>query len=57
MSLCRTPYSIYAEAYNRDAEFYAFIKSLETYRITADPSTIMSLTTDSDLLRFLKTQR
>ncbi len=48
---------IYAEAYNRDAEFYAFIKSLETYALTADPSTIMILTTDSDLLRFLKTQR
>ncbi len=48
---------IYAEAYNRDAEFYAFVKSLETYALTADASTIMILTTDSDLLRFLKTQR
>jgi len=48
---------IYAEAYNRDAEFYAFVKSLETYELTADSSTIMILTTDSDLLRFLKTQR
>lgn len=49
--------SIYAEAYNRDPEFYAFIKSLETYELTADASTIMILTTDSDLLRFLKAQR
>jgi membrane protease subunit HflC len=49
--------SIYAEAYNRDPDFYAFIKSLETYELTADASTIMILTTDSDLLRFLKTQR
>lgn len=49
--------SIYAEAYNRDPEFYAFIKSLETYELTADASTIMILTTDSDLLRFLKSQR
>lgn len=48
---------IYAEAYNLDPEFYAFIKSLETYEVTADESTIMILTTDSDLLRFLKTQR
>ncbi len=48
---------IYAEAYNLDPEFYAFIKSLETYELTADESTIMILTTDSDLLRFLKTQR
>jgi len=45
---------IYAEAYNRDADFYAFLKSLETYELTADPSTIMILTTDSDLLKFLK---
>ena len=48
---------IYAEAYNLDPEFYAFIKSLETYELTADESTIMILTTDSDLLRFLKTKR
>ena len=49
--------SIYAEAYNRDPEFYAFIKSLETYELTADPSTIMILTTASDLLKYLKGQR
>ncbi len=48
---------IYAEAYNLDPEFYAFIKSLETYEVTADESTIMILTTDSDLLRFLKTKQ
>jgi membrane protease subunit HflC len=48
---------IYAEAYSRDADFYAFVKSLETYEITADPSSIMILTTDSDLLRFLKAKQ
>jgi len=48
---------IYAEAYNLDPEFYAFLKSMETYEVTADESTIMILTTDSDLLRFLKTKR
>jgi len=48
---------IYAEAYNNDPEFYAFLKSLETYELTADPSTIMILTTDSDLLKFLKTKQ
>jgi membrane protease subunit HflC len=48
---------IYAEAYNRDADFYAFIKSLETYELTADPSSIMILTTDSELLRFLKAKQ
>jgi membrane protease subunit HflC len=45
---------IYAEAYNRDASFYAFTKSLETYEATADPKTTFILTTNSDLLRFLK---
>ena len=48
---------IYAEAYNRDPAFYAFLKSLETYEMTADPSTIMILTTDSDLLKFLKAKQ
>jgi len=48
---------IYAEAYNRDASFYAFVKSLETYQLTADPSSIMILTTDSELLRFLKNKQ
>jgi membrane protease subunit HflC len=48
---------IYAEAYNRDASFYAFVKSLETYEATADASSIMILTTDSELLRFLKSKQ
>jgi membrane protease subunit HflC len=48
---------IYAEAYNRDADFYAFVKSLETYELTADASSILILTTDSDLLKFLKVKQ
>ncbi len=48
---------IYAEAYDRDADFYAFLKSLETYELTADPSSIVVLTTDSDLMKFLKGMR
>jgi membrane protease subunit HflC len=48
---------IYAEAYNRDPDFYAFIKSLETYELTADASSIMILTTDSELLRFIKAKQ
>ncbi|MBN2321641.1 MAG: protease modulator HflC [Acidobacteria bacterium] len=46
--------SIYAEAYNRDPAFYAFTKSLETYEKTSDSQTTFILTTDSDLLRFMK---
>jgi membrane protease subunit HflC len=45
---------IYAEAYNRDPSFYAFMKSLETYEKTVDPQTTFVLTTNSDLLRFMK---
>jgi membrane protease subunit HflC len=48
---------IYAEAYNQDGEFYAFTKSLETYEMTMDPSTIFILGTDSELLRFLEQPR
>ncbi len=48
---------IYADAYGRDAQFYAFTKSLETYERTMDPSTFFILGTDSELLRFLETPR
>ncbi|GAB4229157.1 MAG: protease modulator HflC [Acidobacteriota bacterium] len=46
--------AIYADAYNRDVRFYTFLKSLETYEATADPSSILILTTDAELLRTLK---
>ena len=49
--------SIYATAYDRDADFYAFTKSLETYEQTMDESTVFVLGTDSELLRFLKRPR
>ena len=49
--------AIYAAAYNRDASFYAFTKSLETYEKTMDPSTVFILGTDSELLRFLEAPR
>ena len=49
--------AIYAAAYNRDAAFYAFTKSLETYEKTMDPSTVFILGTDSELLRFLEAPR
>ena len=49
--------AIYATAYNRDAAFYAFTKSLETYEKTMDPSTVFILGTDSELLRFLEAPR
>ena len=45
---------IYAEAYGQDADFYRFLKSLETYRRTIDGDDTLILSTDSDLLRLLK---
>ena len=43
----------YAEAYNRDSSFYAFMKSLETLEETADSNSTLILSTDADLLEYL----
>ena len=48
---------IYARAYNRDPEFYRFLKTMETYRSTIDPETTMVLTTDGDFYRYLDKAR
>ena len=45
---------IYGEAYNRDADFYAFFKTLETYKEAAFENAFVILGTDSDYYRFLK---
>jgi len=45
---------IYADSYNRDADFYEFTKSMETYELTMDPTTIFILGTDSELLKYLE---
>lgn len=47
--------SIYADAYNRAPDFYAFLKTLETYRESMDANTTLMLSTDSDVFRLLKT--
>lgn len=46
--------TVYAEAYGRDTDFYAFVKSLETLEQTADPNSTLILSTDADLLEYLK---
>jgi len=46
--------SIYAGAYSQDAEFYSFLKTLETYKNTIDENSTIILTTDSDYYKFLK---
>jgi membrane protease subunit HflC len=44
---------IYAAAYNRDPEFYRFLKSMSTLEESLDPETVLVLSTDSELLRYL----
>jgi len=44
---------IYASAYNRDPDFYSFLKTLETYKETVDSNTVMILSTKSDYLKLL----
>jgi membrane protease subunit HflC len=46
---------IYADAYKQDAEFYEFLKTLETYKNTIGNKDVMIMTTDSDYFKHLKT--
>ena len=46
--------SIYARAYGRDPDLYQFVKAMETLESSLDGQTMLVLTTDSDLLRYLK---
>ena len=48
---------IYAGAYGRDADFYAFTRSLETYEKVIDPGTMLILGTDSEFLKYLERPR
>jgi len=45
---------IYAQAYNRDPDFYYFLKSLDVYKETMDENTSLVLSTDSDFLKYLQ---
>jgi membrane protease subunit HflC len=48
---------IYAAAYGRDAEFYRFLKSMGTLETSIDAETVLVLSTDGDLLRYMNTPR
>jgi len=52
-----TATAIYAAAYGRDADLYAFTRSLEMYEKVMDPSTTVILGTDSELLKYLARPR
>lgn len=44
---------IYAEAYSKNADFYAFVRSLEAYRKTLRENTTLVLPPDHEFFRFL----
>lgn len=48
---------IYAAAYNRDPDFYRFLKSMGTLEESFDAETVLLLSTDSELLRYLNAAR
>ena len=49
---------IYADAFNKDKEFYSFIRSMEAYKNTmANPETRLILSPDSDFFKYFEGQR
>lgn len=46
---------IYGEAYSQDPDFYAFQKTLESYKEIVGKNSSLVLSSDSDLYRYLKT--
>ena len=49
-----TAASIYAKAYSKDAEFYAFTRSLKAYTETFQSQDVLLLKPDSDFFRYMK---
>ena len=45
---------IYANSYSKSPEFYNYLKTLETYKKTLDPSTFFILSTDNKYLKFIE---
>lgn len=46
---------IYADAYNKDPEFYSFLRSLEAYKASfSNGSNVMVLEPDSDFFKYMK---
>lgn len=48
---------IYANAFNRDPEFYSFIQTLESYKKTMKANTTLILNTNSEYFGFLKSTK
>ncbi|MEE4137067.1 MAG: protease modulator HflC [Desulforhopalus sp.] len=45
---------IYGDAYSQDPEFYAFLKTLESYQDIVGSNTSLVISSDSDVYRYLK---
>lgn len=45
---------IYGRAFNKDPEFYAFLRTLESYKDKGNPNSVLILTTDSDFYQYIK---
>ncbi|MHC4872037.1 MAG: protease modulator HflC [Planctomycetota bacterium] len=45
---------IYGKAYNQNPEFYAFLRTLESYKEKANRNAVVILTTDSDFYQYIK---
>jgi len=49
--------AIYAGAYNRDAEFYSFVRTLESYRKAVSSNSRAVISTDAEFYRYLQQSR
>ena len=47
--------AIYADAYNKDPEFYSFLKTLDTYKNTIDSDTTVIFGSDNEYLGYFNT--
>ncbi|MFO7753685.1 MAG: protease modulator HflC [Desulfobacteraceae bacterium] len=45
---------IYGRAYNKNPEFYAFLRTIESYKDKTNMNSVMILTTDSDFYQYVK---
>jgi len=45
---------IYADAYNKDPEFFSFLKTMEAYEKTLDDKNTLIMTSDSEFYKYLK---
>ena len=45
---------IYADAYNKDPDFYSFLKTLDVYKETMDKESSLILSTESDFFKYFK---